>query len=69
MALKFELLVRPEGRSGPLQKNTYSGTELLDVCDRALRVNLRILVQNISPYRHVLRLDGRNYEILNISKH
>jgi hypothetical protein len=62
------LLIRAEGIPGGAIQRTYEADERLSVRDLSSRATVQVRVQEISPYRHVLLIDGRTYTILNVHK-
>ena len=66
MMNQYQLLFKAEGTSGPMLRQTYGGEKRLDVQDLTTRMTMQICVSEISPYRHMLLLDGEAYQILNV---
>ncbi len=65
---RCQLTIRAEGAAGPVRQQTYDGDDAIEVRDLATRMTLRIRAADISPYRHMLYLDGRAFHILNVLK-
>jgi hypothetical protein len=66
MRHQYRLDIQSAGAVSPLRQQTYDGDERLDVRDLSTRVTVRVSVRDISPYRHTLLLDGKEFRILNV---
>jgi len=63
---QYQLLFKAEGTPGPMLRQTYGGEKRLDVRDLTTHMTMQICVSEISPYRHMLLLDGKVFRILNV---
>lgn len=66
MERKFRLLLRGRDRPGPMQSQTYAAEDRVDVRDLMTCVTQQVRAQELSPFRHTLILDGKEYQILNL---
>jgi hypothetical protein len=66
MRNQYRLDIQATGAAGPLRQQTYHGDERLEVRDLSTRVTVRVSARDISPYRHTLLLDGKEFRILNV---
>ncbi len=63
---KYRLLLRERDKPGPMVQQTYGAEERVDVRDLSTQVTIHVRAQELSPYRHTLFLNGREYQILNV---
>jgi hypothetical protein len=51
---------------GPVLQQIRDGSEFLDVRERSSSVKMQVRVRDLSPYRHVVCLDGKEYQLINV---
>lgn len=66
MERKFRLLLRGRDRPGPMRQQTYAADDSVDVRDLTTCLTQHVRARELSPFRHTLILDGKEYQILNL---
>jgi len=51
---------------GPIIQQTLDGGEFLEVRERSSLNRTHVRVKDLSPYRHLLCLDGKEYQLINV---
>ena len=68
MSNQYRLLIKKSSDPSLVFPQCYDGEQRLDVKDLNTRVNINVRVYELSPYRHILLLEGMEYQIVNITR-
>lgn len=66
MAKQYRLMLRPKDVPGPVCQHLCGEDDRFEVRDLTTRTCVEVRVRDISPYRHSLFLDGKEFHILNL---
>ena len=65
---RYRLLIKAEGTADSIGHKSYDGDERLEVRDLITRCTTQVRAQEISCYRHILLVDGKAYQILDVAR-
>ena len=69
MGSQYHLILKAKDVPGPVSHKMCDGSDNLDVRDLTTRVTVKLHAQDLSPYRHTLFLDGKEFQILNVVRY
>jgi hypothetical protein len=69
MSSQYHLIFKAKDIPGPVCHQMYDGDEPFEVRDLTTRVTIRVRAQDLSPYRHTLCMDGKEFQILNVVRY
>lgn len=69
MKNQYQLLITTADAPRFVCRRSFDGEDRLEVRDLSTRVTIKVRANEVSPYRHILLLDGMEYQILNVIRH
>lgn len=66
--MTYELTYRRASTVAPIFKSALDGNDCLTVLDLLTGSNMEVKVKEISPYRHTVLHDGREFHLLNVAR-
>ena len=69
MSHQYQLLITTAGAPRLVCRRSYDGDDRLEVRELSTRVTIQVRAEEVSPYRHILLIDGTEYQILNVIRH
>lgn len=66
---RYQVLLTTANAPRLVCRRSFDADDRVEVRELSTRVAIEVRAQEISPYRHTLLLEGKEYQILNVIKH
>jgi hypothetical protein len=66
---QYQVLLTTAGAPRLVCRRSFDGDDRVEVRELSTRVAIEVRAHEISPYRHTLLLEGKEFQILDVIKH